>query len=390
MNPSPATAVWRAEVERIRAAVLASDDAAATAALDVLMPTLSDARGDELLGLAECHALRGSLQLRFGQHLEALHSFGAAAVRYERAGEVHPHVFALTQLATALSSLGLHAEGVQAASTATQLGIAHGLHRDAAQALMVVGLCAMLMGDPFVGERYVVEALGIALAENDQRVLTWGTINVIYVITALADQCLAEGRADLAEQALRRGVRHVHRGDRWSFADGTFNQALWWSNKAGWLARRGELDEAQALYAVVVEQARERRWIEIERHAAYGLGLVADRLGDGEGLVRWLVRCIEVGSEHDAYRVVERAHDRLALWHETAGQAGEAARHRVSATLLRRQAEARRGLALDALRLLDEHLLLALSRADQTRLDAELERLHRERTPEPDGSVTLS
>jgi tetratricopeptide (TPR) repeat protein len=367
---------WRAEVERIRAAVLASREAEAMSAVDALLATLQDSRREDLEGVAECHALRGSVLLRQGHHLPAMQAFGAAVARFERLGNTFQHVFALTQLAAAMSSLGLHAQGVQAASAATELALAHGLKREAAQALMGLGLCAVLMGNPFLGERYVLEALGIALPENDERVLTYGTINLVYVITTLADQCVAEGRPDAAEQALARGVRHVHRGDRLGLAEGTFDHALWLSNKAGWLARRGQREDARVMYGRVVDEARQRSWVEIERHAAFGLGRLADEQGDLGAVRQWLTRCVDAGSEHDAYRVVERAHERLALLHADLGEPGPAQRHRVAATLLMRQSEVRRASALQAVNRMDEEVLLALARADQQRLHAELDRLH--------------
>jgi tetratricopeptide (TPR) repeat protein len=367
---------WRGELERIRASVVAGHEGEAMAGIDALLARLSDMQPDDVDAIAQAFALRGSVLLRQGHHLPAMQAFGSAVVRHERLGNTFEHVFALTQLAAALSSLGLHAQGVQAASAATEMALSHGLRREASQALMGLGLCATLMGNAFLGERYVVEALGIAMSENDDRVLTYGTINLIYVVCLLADELLAEGQAEAATQALARGVRHVHRGDRLSLAPGSFDHALWRSNKAGWLERRGQIDEARQLFDQVVDEARLHSWVEIERHAAFGLGRLADVRGDTAAVRLWFNRCVDAGTEHDAYRIVERAHQRLALWHANVGDAGQAHRHRVSATLLQRQADVRRSSALQAVQKLDEEVLVALARADQRRLHDELDRLH--------------
>jgi hypothetical protein len=385
--PADDAPAWPRAVERLARLLLdGGDESVARAELGALMPTLDDADPAQRLALGRCHAWVGALALRRGEHLAAMQAFAAAVVRFDAQALPYPHVHARTQLAAAMSSLGLHAEGLGVAAQAASFGLAFGLHAEAAQALMVVGLCAGLLGDPFLGERYAMEALGIGLAEGLESQVRWCTTNLVYLMTSLAERHLADGEVAAADAVLMRAARHVRRGERLAYPPGSFEHVLFRSNRAAWLALRGQADEASAEYDEVLRAAREQRWLEIERHAAFGLGRLAARRGDAAGAAAALRACVDAGTAHDAYRIVERAHGLLAEAAQARGDAGTAQRHRVAARLMQRQAEMRRQQAAQALRGLDEGLLVALSDADQHRLDSALLRL-RETLPFPSTST---
>lgn len=367
---------WPQAVERLAALLLeGGDESVARDELRALMPRLDDADPAQRVALGRCHAWVGALALRRGEHLAAMQSFASAVVRFDPHSLPYPHVHARTQLAAAMSSLGLHAEGLGVAAQAASFGLAFGLHAEAGQALMVVGLCAGLLGDPFLGERYAMEGLGIGLAEGLEPLVRWCTSNLVYLMTSLADRHLADGDAAQAEAVLMRAARHVRRGERLGYPPGSFEQVLFRSNRAAWLARRGRAGEAESEYRDVLAAARSHGWLEIERHAAFGLGRLAADRGDDGAAAAAFAACVEAGTGHDAYRIVERAHGRLAAIAAALGDTGAAHRHEVAAQLMRRQAEARRQQAAEALRNLDEGLLVALSDADQSRLDSALLRL---------------
>jgi tetratricopeptide (TPR) repeat protein len=324
---------------------------------------------------AHALATRGEVLLRRGELAAALQALARAAMGLAVPGGERDLLYCYSAMAFCCLGLNMPEQGLQAASAAARIALQQGRPAAQAQALAAVGLCSGLLGDAVLAERYTLEALGTLLQHPDDGALRMCLINLVHQGNQEADHFRAQGRNDLADAALLRATRHVRRGEQLGFAPGSHGLAQWRGNRAGWLRRRGLLDEAEPELLALLEDVVAGGWVGLEREALLNLGELARARGDAAAARRWLERCVNCADAPDAFELVSRAHELLADDATREGDAARAAVHRQAHAALVAQQGLQRAAALSRLSELDQAFSAALSAADRQRLDAEVLRL---------------
>jgi tetratricopeptide (TPR) repeat protein len=321
----------------------------------------------------EARDLHLHLLLRCGRYVEALeaagHALGGEAVAPARAR-------LLSCMSYAYAQLSAHEEALKCASATVSLALADGDSVTAARGLECIGICYASLGDCPKGERFMFEALGMAMQTSDASAIMIRLSNAMYLSCLLHDAYQADGDADLARVALERCTRFIARAEKLLGRVGLWEQCLWRSNRAGWLRRRGEVDRAVAEYDVALADARLHGWRSIAAVGSYELALAACARGEIDAALD-LLRGIPTGREDalDSFDVSLRAHRLMRDVLTMRGEIDAALSHDAACVDLILRRNAQRADVTARLGRLSDSVLDALADPDRTRIDAEIARL---------------
>lgn len=268
--------------------------------------------------------LRGQMHEHAGRAADTVVHMSSACRLLGPDGPAPLLLSALGALANALVRVGLVREAFAAAQDLVQCAFDRERHEALPQGLMLMGHFCCLLGDFHGAERYSLESLGAAIQLDRPDVLKACLVNLVYIAGISHDRLQAQGQTEAARAVLDRATRHVRRGEQLEFRPGGLMQTLWRSNRAGWLRRSGELDEAEATYRETYDRATSQGWHDVARHAAHGLGLIAEARQQPAEAVLWMTRCVDVAEGPDVFGVAEAACAWLARAHEEAGHAERA------------------------------------------------------------------
>ncbi len=263
--------------------------------------------------------LRGQVHEHAGRAPDTIAEMSSARRLLGPDGPAPLLLSALGALANALVRVGLVREAFEAAQALVQCAFEREQRAALPQGLMLMGHFCCLLGDFHGAERYSLESLGAAIQLDRPDVLKACLVNLVYIAGISHDRLLEQGQTDAAWAVLDRATRHVRRGEQLEFRPGGLMQTLWRSNRAGWLRRRGELDEAEATYREIHDLARSQAWHDVARHAAHGLGLIAQARHRPAEALQWMTSCVEVSEVPDVFGMAEAACAWLVRAHEQAG-----------------------------------------------------------------------
>ena len=196
------------------------------------------------------------------------------------------------------------------------------------RARALLGLCYGLLGDLDTAEKHLSDAHAHAMRLDNTRLRQVSANNLVFATCMAADRLRLAGHDAQARAALWRLAPHVSLGESLPSEPGSFLQTTWRANRAGWLRRIGRTDEARPEYDDVYQRALAGDWVDVARHAALGLGLLALESRQADEAVPWLVRCIAVSEAMDACGFVSEAHSKLAGILAARGDGLAAERHR--------------------------------------------------------------
>lgn len=244
----------------------------------------------------------------------------------------------------------------------------------ASHALECVGICHSLGGDPAQADRFMLQALGLALQSGDDSTVQRRLSNLFYMAQTRFDDHNAEGDAGNATQALQRCTLYAAQGERLARRAGVYEQCLWRSNRAGLLLRRGLLVEAIADYDAVNQEAERHGWIVLARNARLDRALALRLRGRPNDAIAALRSLIRDDADSDTCDVNLRAHEALQELLQAAGRQREAAGLAPAIQRIVGRRDAERATAIALLPRIGAVVDAAIAEADRLRVDAEAER----------------
>ena len=381
-----------------RSSPLTSDPAAAPRAdIDALLAAARESlsRGEHRVGLERaqqarqlCQDLHGpamaeALTLE-GQHLWRLGRFEDAVVTAREAvalwqplEDPRGQADALCLLAVAYTELGLHEEGLKCAGTAFDLARAHGLTRQATQALNRIGVCHERLGDPAQGERFLLQSLSRAREERDFDDTLAALNNLMANTLAAYHLYTPRGENEAAHQALLRARQYGNQALGMARRHGDIYRVVVTQGNLGEvLAIAGEFEQAEGLLQDTLTQAHANGFRAVELRTRHNLGEMRSMQGRHEEALQELHAVLDElrrGGDHETTRM--RAHASLYRAYKALGRFEPALKHceayyevEMQRSALQAQAQAR----LMVNRLDMEQALLM---ADRALMDAARERV---------------
>lgn len=270
---------------------------------------------------------QGQQLLLQGDRGGALAAFNRAAAQAHAAADPPRLYLALKQIAKVYLQMGQFDRALPAALASARVAVSLPDVEARLMSLLVAGICRAMLGHPAESNRHFEAALTGARAAGLVSLESACLTNLVLMACFRADELRRAGRDGQALSALRMAGQYVTEGDRLDLPGDEYLVTLWRANRAGWLRRVDRLDEAARDYERVYARAVASDWVDVMRHAALGLALIAGARKQPDKVEPWLVRCIAAGDTLDAFGFINEAHAVLAQWHKERGNHAAAQRH---------------------------------------------------------------